>query len=199
MHRVLWSSLGELNRQGYLYVWANLFATVISLPIITAPLAWAGLVHLTHQAQLHPQQTTVTAFWDGIRQHLWTGLVMGALNVVILGVNFSNLLLYESRSGLVEWLWLAAIGVWISLQFYFWALLEEMEQTSIIGGLRNALIMLLKHPLITLQLWVIVIIVGGISTIFTPMWFLLTLSFFSILTTRTTLACLAAQKTPTQA
>jgi uncharacterized membrane protein YesL len=193
--RVYWRTLRHISLRGYVYVWANVFWVLLSLPIVTAPAAWAGLARLSHRAQTQPT-VSLEDFWDGFRSHFRRGLMLGALTALIVYVNVHNLLAYASDDGalmpFMRVVWLTAIIFWLSLMLYVWVIFEEMEQPTLIGGLRNAAIMALRSPFFTLGLWPGIILLAVVSTIFFPAWLLLTGSTIAALGTSAVLDRLTA-------
>lgn len=177
-----WRGLRHMNHRGYIYIWANVAAVVLSLPVITAPAAWAGLVRMSHLAY-RDRSADLNDFWDAFKENLWRGIVMGLLNIVIITVNVSNLWVYREQSGLeydlMRLVWLLALVLWFSVQFYLWPLYFEMEQPTLHGALRNAALMTLMNPLFTFVLWLVVVLIVIISTVMVVAWLLLTLSMLA--------------------
>ncbi|MEO1286758.1 MAG: DUF624 domain-containing protein, partial [Chloroflexota bacterium] len=66
--RFYWQSAKHLNYRGYVYIWANLLWIALSLLVITAPAAWAGLSVLAHRSHTK-RQVTLDDFWDGFKQY----------------------------------------------------------------------------------------------------------------------------------
>src|SRR5258707_11494026 len=97
--RVVWLGIQQFEHYGWLYVLMNILAVALSIPIITAPAAYAGLCHLSHTAQ-----TGVTAsasdFWEGFRANLGRGILVAIANIAILAILWRNFLYYggEKRS-----------------------------------------------------------------------------------------------------
>ena len=193
--RVYWKTIRHINLCGYIYIWANLLWFALSLPIVTAPAAWAGLVHLSHKAQTKPR-VNLDDFWEGFKANFKRGLVVGGLTLVILVMNLSNLATYGADGSLMSSalraLWAGAIVLWFSLLFYLWPLLMVMETPTLIGAFRNAGLMLLRNPLYTLGLWLGIAALVIFSLIFIPAWILLTGSVIAALATTATLDRLRA-------
>ncbi len=185
----------HVNVRGYIYIWANILWFVLSLPIVTAPAAWSGLVSLSRQAQSQPQ-VSLGDFWEGFRANLGRSVVISLVTLVILYVNMINIMAFQAESalftGFLRVLWFSSILLWLSIQLYLWPLLGEMETPTLLGGLRNAVVMVLQNPLFTLGVWVGILALVVLSMIFFPAWFLLTGSVLAVLTTRATLNRLQA-------
>ncbi len=188
-------SLSHLNHRGYLYVWANLLWVLLSLPIITAPAAWAGLIYMSRQAHLAPS-VTINDFWHGFRENLRRSVVLAFLNIAIVGINLSNLLAYRDQTDtlslILRGIWLVALATWVLLQFYMWPLLYELQQPSLWGAFRNAAVMIVRNPLYTLSLFAIIWLVSVVSTVLVAMWVLVSASAIAILSTGAVLDRLAA-------
>jgi uncharacterized membrane protein YesL len=179
-------TIQHLNERGYIYVWANLLWIALTLPVITAPAAWAGLAHLTHCAHT-ARQVSLSDFWEGFRANFWRGLVIGLITVVILMINVTNFLAFQPANPLVmttlRAIWIGTILIWFSIQLYMWVLLDEMANPTLIGALRNAAVMVALNPLFTLGLWPGILIIAILSTVLTPAWLLLTGSMIAVLGT----------------
>ncbi len=98
--QVVARGLRHLNQRGYIYIWTNVLWALLTLPLVTAPAAWAGLVKVTYAAQTQPT-AEISLFWEGFRQNLRRGLVMFALNVIVIVINVTNLVAYGGQTGLV--------------------------------------------------------------------------------------------------
>lgn len=192
--RVFWQGLRHLNHRGYIYIWANFLWFVLSLPVITAPAAWAGLIKMSRAAYLTPT-ADLNDFWEGFRENLKRGALMALLNVILVVVNVSNLMAYQDQTGLsallMRIIWILTLVIWIVLQLYMWPLLYELKQPSLSGAMRNAAVMILRNPLFTvgLSLGVLLIIIAG--TVITVSWLLITVSAIAAISTGAVLDRLA--------
>ena len=184
----------HLNHRGYLYIWANLLWALLSLPIITAPAAWAALVYMSRCAYLN-STVSLDDFWQGFRANLKRGAVMALLNVLVLGINIWNLLAYQNQASALALglraVWLLALAAWILLQFYMWPLLYELKQPSLLGAFRNAAVMILRNPLYSFTLFIIILLLGIISTVLVGAWVLVTASALAALSSGAVLERLA--------
>jgi uncharacterized membrane protein YesL len=181
---VWWRTLLYIHRSGYLTVWGTLCWAVASLPILTAPAAWAGLVKMMHAAQTQPT-SDLNVFWQGFRENLGRGLLLTLLNLVIISINVSNLIAYSDEPGvlmgLLRAIWLLALIYWFSIQLYLWPLFYEMREPSLWGALRNAALMVALNPVFTIGLWMGILLVAAISTILVALWVLVTGGVFATL------------------
>lgn len=173
----LWRGFLAFNQRAYVHIWGNMLWFVLSIPLVTAPAAWAGLVMLTRRAQTSPSAVEVRTVWEGFKLHFRRGLIVALLNVVILVVNGSNLLAYQNLNdgvGLgLRGFWSLVILFWLMLQFYAWPLLVEMEKPNLRIAFRNAWIMMLRHPAFSLIVGLGALLLMIASTVLVGAWFLI--------------------------
>lgn len=176
--RAGWRGLRSLEHQGYVYIWANLLWILLSLPIITAPAAWAGLIRLSYHTQRSPTAAQFDEFWQGFRENLKRGALLALVNVAVIGVNVVNLLAYRDANGLAadtsRTVWTLVLLLWVTLQLYAWPLFYAMEQPSLRGAFRNAAVMITLNPLFTLAILLLMAVLIALSTLFPAAWLLLT-------------------------
>ena len=176
----------HLNHRGYIYVWANILWFLLTLPIITAPAAWAGLVYLSRQAHLK-RTATLNDFWTGFRMNLWRGALMAVLNILVIGINLFNIGVYAGQmdvpSLVLRWVWWLTLVIWLVVQFYMWPMFYELKKPTLWGAFRNALVMVLLNPLFTLVLIAVVALLVVVSTYLFPAWVVLTGSVLATLST----------------
>lgn len=186
MIRVLLKALRHLNQRGYIYIWANFLCVVCCLPIVTAPAAWAGLVKMSYLAHTGPR-ADLNDFWDGFRENIRHSLILTLLSALIYGINISNLTNYGAQTGwtydLMRVVWIGAMLLWSGVMVYLYPIYYHMEQPTLRGALRNALLMIALNPLFSLGLGLVLVIISVISTIFFAAWLLLTVGFFAVLAT----------------
>lgn len=173
---VCWRGFRHVNHRGYIYIWANLLWVLLSLPIVTAPAAWAGLIKMSHTAYTE-SHADLNDFWQGFKENLWRGFVMAVLNIVVIGINLSNLAAYQTQTSILflvlRWLWILALFFWVTLQLYMWPLYYEMQRPTLRGAMRNALVMMLHNPGFTLGLWIGMALIIIFSTVLVAAWLLL--------------------------
>jgi uncharacterized membrane protein YesL len=184
--RAWWRGLRHLNHRGYIYIWANLCVMVLSLPVVTAPAAWAGLMRMSYQAH-RTESADINDFWQGFKENLGRGLILALLNLVIVGVNVINLYSYRDQSGLgidlMRMAWLLALLLWVTIQLLLWPLFYEMERPSLLGAMRNAAVMILLNPGFIAGLWIGLLLIIIASMVIFPAWALLTVSALAAIST----------------
>lgn len=198
--RVLWHSLKHLNYRGYIYVWANLLWVALTLFLVTAPAAWAGLMVLTHRSHTR-LRVNLDDFWDGFKTHFRRASINGIITLAIFIINISNLISYtpiDWFGNIVAIIWFLTLLIWIGMQLYLWTIIEEMETPSLWLGYRNAFFMVIRNPLITLTLILITLLIAILSVTLPPILLLLSGSMIAIFAVAGTLDCLkqAGYKNP---
>jgi uncharacterized membrane protein YesL len=170
--------LRSFIQNGYPYIWSNLVFVALSLPIITLPAAYSALMKVGHLAQTEPSEADLSAFWQTFRANLWRALPWGVFNALFAFVNFYNLLAYARLDGiavtLLEAVWVAGAIVWAGLLFYTWPIYYEMAEPTVWGAMRNALVMVVRNPLFTLTIVLVILLLSVISTVLVACWLLLT-------------------------
>lgn len=163
--RIIGEALRAYEGYAWLYIQANLIAVLLMLPIVTAPAAYAALLHLAY-VQRTEKFITLDDFWQGFRAHFGRHLLLGLINfgvLVVLWVNFSSYA--PGQGGFYVFLraaWGIILILWLGIQLYVWPLLEMMDAEKlstlvlIFNGLRNALLMLFKNPGYTMTVLVVI-------------------------------------------
>lgn len=168
--------LAHLWRRSYLYVWANLFWALLTLLIFTAPAAWAGLTRLGYVAHREPL-VSLDDFWRGFRETWKMGILLALINLLFIIITVSNLLSYASEIGAgfvaLRIVWLGSLLLWLICQYFAWVFYFAMKRPTFTGALRNAAVMMLRNPLFTLGVLVILFLLMAISTILPAAWILI--------------------------
>jgi uncharacterized membrane protein YesL len=192
--RVVWRGIVQFERYAWLYILANILSIALSLPIITIPAAYAGLSRLSHTAQTG-QTTTIGEFWAGFRAALGRGIIVGILNVVVIGILIVNFLTYRNQTGLLyialRAIWVIILIGWFGVQLYLWPMLDEMEPPTLTAGFRNAALMVSLNPMFSLTLLAIVGLLAVISTALALPWLLVTSSLLACISNAAVLDRLA--------
>ncbi|MBL8166222.1 MAG: DUF624 domain-containing protein [Anaerolineae bacterium] len=175
--RVFGRALRHLNQRGYIYVWATVLWAVLTLPIITAPAAWAGLVRMSFYAHRQPR-AGLDDFWIGFRQNFWRGIPIALFNAVLLVITISNLLSYADQTGIgfvvLRLIWILTLLFVLIMQFFGWCFFYAMKQPSLIGGLRNTAVMLLNNPGFSMVVLIGALLISILSSLLPAAWFLIT-------------------------
>lgn len=166
--RAVWRGIMAFETYASVFVVANLVTLLCSLPIVTAPAAFGALVHLAHTAHRIPS-VYLSTYWEGLRENLGRGLILGIANVAVAGMLWVNLTTYLDRGNIgligLRVMWVITGAFWIIVQFYVWPILEEMEKPALWGALRNSLVMALGNPLFTLAIFLCLIVIMAFSVL----------------------------------
>jgi hypothetical protein len=168
--------LRHLNNRGYIYVWANVVWALLTLLVVTAPAAWAGLALMSHR--LHRQPIAgLDDFWQGFRENLKRTLPLAILNLLLVVMTFSNLIAYAGQDGIgviiLRWVWVLSLVVAFAVQYFAWCFYYAMEQPTFIGALKNAAVMMLSYPFFSIGVLLVVFIIMSISTVLGAGWLLI--------------------------
>ncbi len=184
--RAIYEGLNSLRIQGYTYIWANMAFVVLSLPLVTAPAALSALFRVSYIARTEAHEADLALFWECFRANIFKTLPWGVLHAGFVIVNFMNLIVYQDTPGIFQGFRLVWIGsgvIWFAVFLYTWPIYYEMQEPSLIGATRNALIMILQNPLFTLTILAGVLLLAVVSTVFIAAWVVLTWGAISAIAT----------------
>ena len=176
------------------YLWEllvfNLLWLILSIPLITAPPALAGLYYATNQLA-HEREVNWRAFFEGFRLHFWLGWRWSGLNLLVVVLAFSNYIFYDrlqtSWSAWAQGGILGLLFMWSLLQIFTFPLLLEQSQRKLSIALRNSLVMYLKFPGFSLGMALFILVVAYLLSRFAwPTWLVLNASLFAYMSNRTT-------------
>lgn len=169
--RLLWQNADAVIRVNALW-----FALTVS--IVAAPQALAGLYTYTHKLAQEEAFPTLDDFWRGFRTLAAPARRWALLNLAALAILAGNLLFYgqiETTAGrTLFWFWAVASANWLLLQGYVFPLLLLQEQPRIRTALRNALVIAIRHPLRTVLHAALTVAIVVLSTAALLPWVLFT-------------------------
>ena len=131
--RVLAHSLNDLFRAIGPLIAANLLWLALSLPVVTAPAALAGLYYFAGLV-VRGQDPTISSFFAGFRQYFVRSWALAALNLGLLAVLLVNFFFYLGQAN--EWIRIVAIPVfyllvlWLCAQTYLFPLMLASESSE---------------------------------------------------------------------
>lgn len=182
-------------------VTTNILWFVLTLPLVTAPPAAAGLYYVTNRLA-HRRSAGWRTFFEGFRSAFWLGwrwALTNLLALVVLGGSYWFYGRIEAEwAGWVQGLLLGLAVLWGLLQIYTFPLLLEQEDRRMLMALRNSFVLFLKYPLTSLGLALLIVLLIVVSTLFLqPSWLLVTASLGAYLANRGTILLIAqSQKKP---
>lgn len=172
----------------------NVLWAVLTVPLITAPAALAGLYYATNQLA-HDRPISWRTFFHGFRQYFGIGLRWVLLNFFFLSVAVSNLIFYDQFEGTwvfwVQALFIALIILWLIFQTFTFPLLLELSSRRLLVSMRNTLILLARRPGLALGVALLGVLLAYISTRYVWIfWLLITASLNAYLANRTVIQVL---------
>ena len=150
----------------------NVLWLVVSLPLITLPAATGGLFYLVYRVaseerDLDPKPAKIGDFWVGMRDYWQRSTLLGLLDFMALAMLLIALFFY-SGSSVEPFRWLIGpvfliLIVFLGMQIYLFSLLIVSPEASIWSIFRQALLLVLVHPLDNLLLLLTLILLTTIS------------------------------------
>jgi uncharacterized membrane protein YesL len=163
----------------------NLLWLLLSLPLVTAPPAAAGLYHATRELALRRPVDWHT-FFEGFRQHFWLSWRWGLPNLLVAGVLGFNAWFYgqlqQPWTPLVQGALLGLFVLWLLLQLYTFPLLLAQQDRRLRVALRNSLVLYLKYPGFSLVLVGFTALLAALSTLLQLPWALISASLLAYVT-----------------
>lgn len=149
--RSIWGTYDHIG----LLVLANLLWVALSLPVVTAPAATAGLFHLAGRIA-HEEDVSLRDFFAGFRSHFVPALKLGAVELVLVLLLWVNVDFYSHMRGgaTIPGMVLAAVMVWAAAFFilmhaHLYPLLADGE-TSLRQLLRKSALLTLDNLAFTI-------------------------------------------------
>jgi len=166
--RAGWRGLRHLFAQSHVYIWTNVLWFLLTIGIITAPLAWAGLCRMSYMALRQPS-ARLDDFKEGFKAHWKGGLLLGVIGLLFVIINMVNLMGYSRsinlQTSILRVIWLMALVGWFGIQLFAFPLLNAMEKPTLMGAYRNAAVMVFLNPLFSLSVGIVALLVVIISAI----------------------------------
>jgi uncharacterized membrane protein YesL len=155
--------MSNLSKKGFLdlyydsipFIGINLLWFLLTLPLITAFPAMAGLYYATNQLA-HGKSAGGSEFFEGFRNYFWVSWCWGLMNIFVIVVLAVNIWFYgqvkASWADLIRGTSLGLMVIWGSMQFYIFPFLIEQKDRRLKVAVRNTLVMSLRSPLRTFGL-----------------------------------------------
>jgi hypothetical protein len=122
----------------------NLLWVLLTLPVITAPGAMAGLVYAMNQLSKN-RPITARTYMVGFKKYFWAGWLWTFLNLVVYGLIYLNIGFYLDQ----RWIVGIALGlgvVWTVIQVYVFPLYIEDPGNGLLGSVRSAILLVFQYP-----------------------------------------------------
>ncbi len=132
-------------------LWLSALWVVVSVPLVTLPPATAALYASVHQL-VAGRDVPVRAYFAAFRQYFIRGWLLAALDALWLGGAAYGTLFYLNQAGALQFvvavpMYMLLFGV--MLQPYLFPLLIAQQDKSIRLVFRNAIVLLVRQPLFT--------------------------------------------------
>ena len=168
---------------------ANVLWALLTIPLITAPPAAAGLYYTTNQLA-HDRPVTWRTFFEGFRLFFWVSWRWALLNLLVLAILFSNLVFYTEQEGdiffWVRAIFIAMVIIWLLIQTYTFPLLIEQTEPRTFLALRNSVGLFAFDPKVALGVAISILLLAYLATMFVwPSWLLFTAGLGAYLANRT--------------
>jgi hypothetical protein len=157
-------------REPFTFILLNIGWLSMQIPLITGPAATAALYSAARKAAqdetLSPREMLSEA-----RRLFVPALKWGLLNLLILSAAAGNFYAYRSSEG-IGWvvlraLWGAIATVWVVINCFYWPFWFEQAHPTIRQTLFNCVLLLVKRPLYTLGIVVVLLLISVISVALT--------------------------------
>ncbi len=123
-------------------------------------------------------------FWPAVRAHWRRATLMFVVSLLGTILLLVNLYFYALSSSpwlrIASILWLYVLLFWLGMQLYLVPLLLHLAEARLFDMYRRAALITLGHPISTLVLVIAVVVVGLLSVLLLPAYFLLAGSFVAL-------------------
>ncbi|MCJ7701847.1 MAG: YesL family protein, partial [Anaerolineales bacterium] len=127
----------------------NALWVLLTLPILTAPGAMAGLFYSINKLAKN-EPINASTFFEGFRNYFWMSWRWTLLNLVVFITIYMNYDFYQNIEGSnLEWLEGIFLGlgiIWSMLQLYIFPLLIEQSDKRLLVAVRNSVLLFFRHP-----------------------------------------------------
>jgi hypothetical protein len=182
--KILWGGLLNAYDAAFSIVLTNIYFVVLSIPIVTLPLAVAGLYYTNFQIA-NGESVDWKTFFVGIKQCWWSGIRWTLGNVVVM----YSLVFYYLILAVREELWATALlgldlgilGFWVIIQFLLFPMMLMQEKQAYFLALRNTLVFILHWPGFSFTFLITIIFLVVVSLFVEPLWILLSFGLIAFL------------------
>ena len=184
---MLKSAASDVRDIGVFLAIYNLLWFLVSVPVVTAPPATAALYAITREMG-YRNSVVWLDFFRMMRRYFWVGWRWALLNLAAVVIYAANLMFYAQSDPPADFLgrgfWTAAFILWLVVQMYCFPVLLEQERPAIRTALRNALVLVLRHPIYTLTLGIVVVVLIFASIRVAYFWIFFTVALLCFLYNR---------------
>ena len=200
--RVFRSSLGALYYELFLLVGVNLAWLGLSLLVVTAPPATAGVYYLANQLA-KGETVSFSLFVQGMRRYFRRSWLLAIIAVVISVLLVGNILFYANFANqwvrLISVFWGYVLLFWLAMLIYLFPLLIEQSDKSLLLILRNAALLVLDNLAFTLTLGILLLLFLLLNVALAVPLFLMAMSGLALIQSKALLTVLEKYGEPTGA
>jgi len=165
---------GRLIYDGFLLMWdgfwivwlSNLFWLALLIPVITIPLAFAGLYTCAH-GLAHGESLEWQSFFTGIKKYFGASLRWSGANLLVFFVLTFYIWFFSFRGNNPTDVWrnvfIVLALLWSALNMYTFPFMLVQQKPSYLNALRNSAILFLKWPGQALGFTLFILLVIGLS------------------------------------
>lgn len=135
----------------FLIVGLSVIFWIGTLLVITAPMTWAGINHVTNRIANY-KRVDFGFFWEGAKHYIGRSVLLWLLMIIALPIMVSSINFYLINGG-----WMVVPGfitVWLLVLSilaaqYFYPLFWQQTEPTLTLVLRNSFLLVARHPLYT--------------------------------------------------
>jgi len=200
---VFWGALKDFWDELFLLMLMNIVTVLLMIPVVTFPPALAGL---WNAANLVAKGKAIgwSDYFEAFRRYFWKAWGLALLNILVGIIVLTNVLFYAPAnvpfeisptvSFWIQALFLGVTFVWLIIQLYPMALLLEQEDQRLRVALRNAAVLFVVNLGFTIVLGLLLLVVAAISTVFPPLWLLVTVALLAVVCNKAVLHLLESYR-----
>jgi len=183
-------------------VGVNLAWLGLSLLVVTAPPATAGVYYLANQLA-KGETVSFSLFVQGMRRYFRRSWLLAIIAVVISVLLVGNILFYANFANqwvrLISVFWGYVLLFWLAMLIYLFPLLIEQSDKSLLLILRNAALLVLDNLAFTLTLGILLLLFLLLNVALAVPLFLMAMSGLALIQSKALLTVLEKYGEPTGA
>ena len=193
MVNLLWA-LSILLVLAPVFFWGGSYpipALIMSLALfLPVPVVSAGLCFVANQIS-RGNSVGWGTFATGLRRYWLKGLVVALVNLIVLGLLFTNLQFYAfvlqgAWTNFALSAWIIAGIYWLVAQMYWFPMILELESEKVLEALRNALALVIISPGFSLAMAIVLLVLMVLCVLLTVPMPLFMAALLMLITNRAT-------------
>ena len=184
MLNILWGGLVNAYDAAFPIMLSNIYFIVLSIPVVTIPLAVAGLFYTNFQIATGESVDWKT-FFVGIKRCWWAGIRWTVVNGLVIFSLVFYFFLFIDRG---EFWAIALLGLdlgvlafWVIMQFLLFPMMLIQEKPAYLMALRNTLVFIMHWPGFSFTFLMPIIILVVASLFLPPLWIFLSVGLVAFL------------------